>query len=589
MRSNFKLLSQLFTFAILFLCNCVTTQEEEILPSVDAFWSGCRFFNDTEMAELDELRQQLIRSNSLAQDKTIFDKYLKKLNLNGKTDEQILSCIPASPGDKERLMKHFVYLGLQYGKGEFSFIDNPRLASIFEMNYFYNIRDFLPKSYSFTFSQADKKVARYLLGGLIVMQAAQKMKSGDTDLKKLAQKITDGFSILKYGRTSVFTEFIYKNKEKLREEILALLMNENSFSNSYEELKGQVNPKIYPMLLKSEKPYWPIDYSEYLGARFEDSQNVFGVNSAPNGTQLTTGFFAKSNQKIVFITAGHWNWNKQFYIMKQVETDPIGSASSQKIWLKEKLAVLNFSEDLLVPALKALDLDTSQINTIQAKIGSNPFSTNFSGSVLNTQLLTWIDMAIAIPTSNLIRDSVIDINKVNMLGSIEEKVGQYYCGNIIGMGLTEDLLTGNPTKDKSPGLKRYNLGHLSFIEDSKQRKWMVIQTPFKLEHLSAHPYGERALSVYSMRFGPRCSGAPFIVGEKIVGLLQGAFDTEDSALHAVHFTPKSLALIDRLANDPRGLHGIPENDLVQAVRTHMFPTQAERERIRDELIRAYLQ
>jgi len=53
----------------------------------------------------------------------------------------------------------------------------------------------------------------------------------------------------------------------------------------------------------------------------------------------------------------------------------------------------------------------------------------------------------------------------------------------------------------------------------------------------------------------------------------------------VEFTPQNLALIRALISDPRGLFNIPENDLIQMVRAHIFFDSAQRKTMHD-LIRA---
>ncbi len=58
-------------------------------------------------------------------------------------------------------------------------------------------------------------------------------------------------------------------------------------------------------------------------------------------------------------------------------------------------------------------------------------------------------------------------------------------------------------------------------------------------------------------------------------------------MRAVHFTPENLALIDELVNDPRGIRNIPEADLVNALRKHMFSTDAIRQEMRAHLIKVY--
>ena len=93
-------------------------------------------------------------------------------------------------------MKHFIFLALAYGDKVFSIIDNPRMASDMEKNYFYNPRwDFLKKMQN-SYSEADKKIARYLLGALIAMKAVVKLHKG-VPVDNIVKDIAQGFKTLK--------------------------------------------------------------------------------------------------------------------------------------------------------------------------------------------------------------------------------------------------------------------------------------------------------------------------------------------------------------------------------------------------------
>lgn len=557
------------------------------------FWSNCAFFNQAELDELDTLKEQLIQSN----DKVIFDKYLKLLTLTTKSDAQIQNCEPGSEEQTKRLMKHFVFLGLAYGQGEFSFVNNPRLSSLFEMDYFYFIRDFLKKTYSGDYSEADKIVARYMLGALIIMQASVKIQTRVEDSKALISEIAQGFNILKYGRTKVFTRLIFDLGEKLKDKMEGLLFG-TAFAESFAALKNQnIAAKTYPMFLKQDHPSWPVDYSEVLGAGAgagavlavkKQADTVFGIGSG--GTALGTGFFAKSANKIIFMTSGHWKYNRQIMIMQQKDAEPFGSAPSQLIWLPQKLDLFNFSEELIVPTLKALDFNDAQIAQIKAKIGDNPFSSPFT---IAQRYMPWLDTALAIPSAALLAQAELKVEDIKELKALEPKENIAYFAYTFGFGITEDLASGDISRDKSPGLRRFNQGQISFEVPTSggQRQFLrrtIFATPITFSQLKYNP---DLLSVFSMRFDQRCSGAPFFANEGIVGILQGPIDREDTyaGLRMAEITPQSLALINALLTDPRGLLGIPESDLTQAVRTHVFAQESERRAMHEMLKDAYLQ
>ena len=111
--------------------------------------------------------------------------------------------------------------------------------------------------------------------------------------------------------------------------------------------------------------------------------------------------------------------------------------------------------------------------------------------------------------------------------------------------------------------------------------------PLSLKHLENQ---KGLLSIFSMRFDKRCSGAPFFADGGIVGILQGSFERNNSyaGLRMVEFTPPSLALINALISDPRGLLNIPQTDLEQMVKLHMFALESERKSMREKLQKEYL-
>lgn len=555
----------------------------------DHFWSNCALLSVAELDELDALQKQLIKSDAITNDKIIFDKYLKLLTLTDKSDEQILSATSLNPEQRKRLMKHFVFLGLTYGKGHFSFVDNPRLASLFEMHYFYFPRNFLGKSRDRSYSNADKKLAHYLLGALITMQASVKMQEGMRDAQKIIAEITKGFSTLKYGRTLVFTQLILELGEKLGDKLAAFLLKDREFIDNFEALNNQhIQAKTYPTVLEKDHPNWPRDYSEVVGSIIakEAANTVFGMGSG--GTPLGTGFFAKSGNDIIFLTSGHWKYNRTLSIMRQKDADPFGFAPSEFIWLKNRLDLFNFSEELIVPTLKALGFDDIQIGEIKRKLGDNPFASSFT---LVQQFMPWLDIALAIPSAAVIAEGELKLNDIKQLKDIKLQEGTASSAYTLAFGSTEDLESGDPSRNKSPGLRRFNEGSIYFekvaVGDGPSLLRALFHTPQLLNQIAWWP---TMRSVFSMRFGSRCSGAPFFAEGGVVGLLQGPFERNGSyeGLRMVEFTPQNLALIQALISDPRGLFNIPENDLIQMVRAHIFFDAAQRKTMHDLIKAKYL-
>jgi hypothetical protein len=564
--------------------------QQQTSSGEDILWENCSFFSGQELNKLDSLQQKLSEGLSPEQDKPVFDEYLKILNMSNKSDSQILTCTPSTKEERQRLMRHFIFLGLSYGKGEFSFVDKERLASPFERDYFYFLRSFSIKGINAEDpSESDKKIAKYLLGGIIAMQASLKMKN--ENVSAVAKNIGEGFLTLKYGRTSIFNQILFEQKDKLEAMVAAFLAKDQAFSTAFTALKNTVSVKTYPLVLKKDQPFLPRDYSEILGMEEFNKVNnsVFGVDSGNGGGMaLGTGFFALHNAKTIFITAGHWQWGPQISLMQQKDFKPQGARPSELIWLREKLDIFNFSQGLLVPIFKALGLNDKQITSLKAKIGDNPFSGNFT----LVQHLPWIDMAIGVPSPALLREAALGSGEVEGLGSLD--TSKYFTGYSMGFGTTEDLEAGGVENTKSPGFRRFTYGHLGLLPfslgEGPKLVRMLLYTPLKLNHFESHPYRAKGISVYSMKFGPRCSGAPFFAGRQIVGLLQGPFNNNEGeyiAMRAVHFTPENLALIDELVNDPRGIRNIPEADLVNALRKHMFSTDAIRQEMRAHLIKVY--
>lgn len=483
-------------------------------------------------------------------------------------------------------MKHFIFLGMAYGGGDYSFVTNPRLASLLEIDYFYDVRNFYHKTYNTTeFTQADEKLARYMLGALIAMQASAKMHTGMRNNHKLKDEIARGFSILKYGRTQIFTRIIFDMRNSLDKNIALFLQKDKLFIDNFNTLTAQgIKPKTYPMFLKKDHPNWPIDYSEVIASNnFAPPANtVFGVGSG--GAPLLTGFFAQSNNTLIFLTSGHWKYNRKVSIMRQKDADPFGSGPSQSLWLKNKLDIFNFSEELVRPTLKAFD--DVQIAKIQAKIGDNPYSSSFS---LTQRFMPWLDTALAIPSTALIAESGVKLKDVMSLKALKP-IDYYYNGFSIAFGVTEDLVSGDMS-NKAPGLRRLSQGSIAFksLRTASGPALMraLFYTPLSLQDLEWDP---NLTSVFSMKFGIRCSGAPIFIADGVVGIFQGPFEINNhyAGLRMVEFTPRNLALINALVTDPRGLFNIPEKDLVDLIRTHMFPNKKKREDMHDMLNNEYI-
>jgi hypothetical protein len=582
--------SGICTFLFCLGCtNEAPDKSSENLPSdaPDILWENCNYFTSQELDSLDTLQQKLRQTNAPEQDKSIFNEYINLLNLSTKSDVQILACNPTTSEERLRLMKHFVFYGLRYGKGVVSFVDNPRMASAFEMEYFYFQRKFYPKELAGTsnYSEADEKVARYLLGGLIAMQASVKMGKNE-NLDAIVKEIADGFLSLKYGRTSIFNQILFKNKLQLKNIVGNFLLKEKYFIKSFHELKTITTAGTYPQLLREDQPYQHGDFSEVMASKIKAQlgKNVFGLSSGTGGgAPLLTGFFALRNNRVIFLSAGHWKFNGSAAIMQQIDSRPFGAGPSELKWLDQKLNIFNFSEELLVPLFKALDFNNAQIATLKTKLGDNPFAGTFS----LRDHLPWIDMAIAIPNSLLLNEAAISKDTLQNLKSLP--AGQYVASSI-GFGTTEDLESGDLNKNKAPGFRRFTEGAYikATIPHQKDKHW-VLYTPLKLEDLENHPFKEKALATFSLRFGPRCSGAPFFVGGEIVGLLARSAATNGQfiGMMSTSFSPENLAFIDELIADPRGLHSIPEADLVSALRRHMFSTDTKRQEIHARLVKAY--
>ena len=238
-------------------------------------------------------------------------------------------------------MEHFVFLGLSYGQGEFSFIDKPGMASIFEMDYFYFyqkrklLEPGLLNRVNIETKDANERLVKYLLGGLITMQAALQSKNSDGNLGPIVEKIASELSIIKYGRTQVFNFVLYNIREKLLGTVAQFLFADQAFSMAYQAMKSKTKTKTYPMHLKNNFPGWPKDYSEVFAEinLSKLSATVFGINTSPGGTALGTGFFAKRKNRVLFMTSGHWAWNGRLYLMQQKNSEPFGTEASKLIWL----------------------------------------------------------------------------------------------------------------------------------------------------------------------------------------------------------------------------------------------------------------
>lgn len=553
--------------------------------NTDDLWNNCAFFNKQELDKLDILQQKLNQNNTPENDKPVFEEYITILNLSDKSDQQILNCPPSNSELRQRIMKHFVFLGLRYGQGEFSFVDKPRLASHLEREYFYSPKkkDFLNKGTpDNAYSEADFMLAKYLLGGVIAMQASVKGTSHNLNSRTTA--IAQDLSTLKYGRTSAFNRILFEHRSELNSLVANFLAKDQAFENGFSALKNKVSAGIYPMLLKRDLPFYPQDDSEVQAAH---ESSVVGLSSgAGGGTPLLTGFFGQLSGKTLLFTSGHWTFKKKASVMRQKDPTVFGSQESRLEWIGEQVDMFNFSEELLVPILKAVGLETAQITALQNKLGS-PYGGNFDKL---RRLLPWSDLAFAIPTQSLLNKLGLKDN-IRPIEALIPAPTLHYIGYSIGFGITEDL-TSN-AKDKGPGQRRYNEGDLTF-EIKREFNGlfeirMVLHTPTSLQQLKYNSAEKVFFSPYSMRFGARCSGAPFITDNKIVGLLQGPWEVNGvyQGLQGVHFSHGNLALIKELITDPRGLHKIPEGDLVNAVQKNMFHDQKVKKLIHDELVKAY--
>lgn len=574
----------------------------------DIFWADCSWLTEQEFDELDRLQAELKRSDSPKNDRSVFEKYINILNLSTKSDEQLLECTKSSAPDRQRLMQHFVFMGLSYGQGEFSFVDNPRLASLLEMSYFYNYPSRMFRNNSLHnlmyFSNANQRLARYVLGGLIAMQASINPKHSEGDVSKIADNIAKGLLIIKYGRTSIFNKVLFDLRNELPKAVSTFLLADGAFVKS-ALLHESEKPKVYPMFLKEDRPYWPKDYSEVFAENHlsELADNVFGVNTSPGGTALLTGFFAKRKDKILFFTAGHWQFNNAAFIMQQKNSKPFGKEKSELVWINDQLDLFNFSESLVLATIKALDLDNSQITNLKAKIGTNPFG----GSFRNLHfLMPWLDMAIALPSDAVLRKAGIKPSNLQEIGVLLEPKPNWTTILSMGFGITEDLVVGDLTTEKSPGLRRLHHGVAAYLDTENQFlgrgiKRLVTFVPRTLKELEKQSFptlpmlfgNEQPFPTLSMLFGPRCSGAPFfgkVDGHMgVVGLLQGDAETEGKrwGMRIVHFSAQNLALIDALIAQSKNFHSISEAELTDLVRKHLFADHQIRNDFKRALIKAH--
>ncbi len=216
------------------------------------------------------------------------------------------------------------------------------------------------------------------------------------------------------------------------------LFADQAFSQAFDLLRGKTKTLLYPTLLKKDRPGWPMDYSEVFAERIfgELAATVFGVGSSPGGTPLGTGFFAKRGGDILFMTAGHWAWNKRIYVMQQKNSDPYGTQKSELVWLNEQLDLFNFSEQLLDPTLKAMGFNGADLQVIKNKLGSNPFGSSFG---IYRELLPWTDMALALPARSVIQKTGLEISQLAKLHALPEN--SHTTTIVMGFGITEDLIS----------------------------------------------------------------------------------------------------------------------------------------------------
>ena len=569
----------------------------------DVFWSTCAFHTDDEMLELNKLENLLKNSTSLEKDADTFNKFLNLLTLRDKTDEQLLSCEQSSLQQRKQLLQHFIYLALAYNDQKFSFVNKPRLSSVFELNYFYDIRDFFQKgNENRDYSEADKKIAYYLLGAQIAMQASLKMRKGLL-VEALAHDIAAKFAILKYGRSAIYTQIILDTDQELKKSIANFLNNGGAFLESWQKTKDLITKKTYPFL--RDRPFWPEDLSEEIPSRYATSNTVFGLNTSRGGTALGTGGLAKLNNKIIFVTTGHWSYRRQIYLLRQHDAEPFGSAASKLIWLDNALDIFNFSEELVVPLLEALNFTDAQVTALKKKIGDNPFSSSFK---IFHAIFPWMDFAMGIPSQALIAESGVALTEIK---SLAEPPLRSSLGYFIGYGISENLIVGDISTDKAPGLRRFNQGQvISSIEDFKSlvltKLWM--QTPLTLSQLifaiseyqnrtprlsQYYLQGKPILPSFAMRFGPRNSGAPLFSNDAIVGVLRGE-QTEEMlkenkfvGLRVNKFSSRSLAFINALLNHSNNLNNISKADLINLLKTHMLGDAAVLKHERETLLGLY--
>lgn len=536
------------------------------------------------MSELDVLQKKIEQSPKNAKDD--FDRYVKILSLQTKNDSDILTCTKAEVGEREKLMEHFVFLGLSYAEGEFSFVDKPRLASLFEMDYFYRPTSIASKDII-------ERLAGYRLGGIIAIQAAEQSKKMNSSLSTIASKIATDLSMVKYGRTRQFNEALYKLKDKLVPSVNAYLFADGAFSAAYDKVKNKTSRKIYPMFLKEDYPGWPIDYSEVFAERAYGklAATVFGIGATKGGTALGTGFFATRNKQTLFLASGHWQWNKRIYIMRQKNANPFGKHPSELLWLDDELEVFNLSEQLVNPILQALGFSGAQLQALTNKLGTNPFGSNFSSFHM---LLPWTDVAFALPSDSMVNKAEVDSASLAELFAWQDSKGA--SAMTLGFGTTEDLEKGDLLTKKSPGLRRMSIGVLWLMDIHNEHlgqtiKRPIMYTPRTLDEISLlNGYAP----TFSLMMGQRCSGAPFFIDyatlkPKAIGLLQGpaTINGREIGVRSAYFTEQSLKLIDALIAGPQKPNDIPLATLVHLVRTHIFADDQYRTAIKNALIKAY--
>jgi hypothetical protein len=581
--------SAVLIYLLLLNLSCDNSKTEtKAGPSEDGFWEKCAWLSSSEFDKLDQLQRKLIEfANSPKTAHDDFNRYLSILTLKNKSDEDLVSCTEAESDFRQRLMKHFIFLGLSYGEGDYSFIDKPRMASLFELEHFYFIRDFF---YNSSYSHANLKLTLYLLGGLITMQASVKMKKGLTTVSDIANAIAQDYNIIKYGRTSIFNQILYERRADLKKYVTNFLNTDYAFANTFEANALAIKPKVYPGFLKDSKPFWPKDYSEVFAELKlpKLSAHVVGLNPSPGGTPLLTGFFAKRNNRTLLLSSGHWSFNKTAAIMVQKNSNPFGANESQLSWINDQFPIFNFSEQLVAPTLRAAGFSEAEIGQLIPRLGNL-----YTGFKKMHKILPWLDMALATPNDELIRKAQIDRNSIFKLGIFSESGNKARHIISIGAGVTEDLLASDLKATKSAGLKRVHVGLMmfnnfenSYLQRTEQR--LITLVPRTLGQVEMLGYRPPPLA---MLFNKRCSGSPFfdIKNDQIVGLLQGSYeiDKDPVGMRAVHFFNENLALIDALISHPRDLNSIPEQDLTRMVRTHMFSDGNYRKEIKDAIIRAH--